>query len=65
MGIGVITHFHTDPAPPHFLGNGSSGAGTEERIKNKVAGIGGNMDDALNEFFRLGSIKNAIILKQS
>ena len=48
VGIGVIAHFHTDPAPPHFLRDGSRGTGTEEGIKNQIAGIGGNMDDALN-----------------
>ena len=48
MGIGVIAHFHANPMPPHFLCDGSGSTGTEKGIENQIAGIGGNMDDALN-----------------
>ncbi len=60
MSVGMAAHFHTDPASAHFLRNGSSGAGTKEGIKNQIAGIGGNMDDALNKLFGFRSGKNII-----
>ena len=65
MGKGMIAHFHADPAPPHFLCDGSSGTGTKERIKNQIAGIGGYADDAFNQTLRLGGIKRNITSKQS
>ena len=63
VGVGVVAHFHTDPAPTHFLCYGSSRAGTEERIENKVAGVGCNVDDAFNQSFRLGRVKRNITAK--
>ena len=60
MGIGMIAHFHANPTPPHFLCDGSGSTGTEEGIKNQIAGIGGNMDDALNKLFGFRSGKNVI-----
>ena len=58
--VGVVTHFYTNPAPSHFLRNSGSGAGAKERVEHKVAGVGGNVDNAFNEALRFWRFKNIL-----
>ena len=51
MADGVFAHFNADVATAHLVGDGSGGAGAEEGVEDKVAGFGGDVEDALDEAF--------------
>ena len=51
---GVLAHFDADPAPAHLVGDGGRGAGAEETVQNQVAGVGGDVEDALDQPFGFG-----------
>lgn len=65
MGHSMFTHFNTDIAPPHFVGNSSRGAGAKEGVQDEVAGVGSDMEDTLNECFRLWSAKHIVTKKNN
>ena len=47
VGVAVLAKLNAYPAAAHFVGYGCRGAGTEEGVENKVAGVGGNMENAV------------------
>ena len=51
---GVFAHFDADPAPSHLVGDGGRGAGAEEAVEDEVVGVGGDLEDALQETFGFG-----------
>lgn len=48
---GVLAHFDADPAAAHLVRHGGRGAGAEEAVENQVAGVGCDMEDALEQCF--------------
>ena len=60
MGDGVIAHFNADVAAAHFVRYGGGGAGAEEGVEDEVAGVGGDVEDALDEAFGFWSSENFI-----
>ena len=48
---GVFAHFDADPAPPHLVRHRRRGAGAEEGVEDEVAGVGGDVEDALEQAF--------------
>lgn len=60
----MVPHLDADVTPSHLVGHRGGGAGAEERIEHEVAGIGGDVDDALDEPFRFRRIKNIIFTKK-
>ena len=48
---GVLAHLDANPAPAHLVGDGCGGAGAEEAVENEVAGVGGDVEDALQQTF--------------
>ena len=57
MGDGVIAHFNADVAAAHLVRYGGGGAGAEEGVEDEVAGVGGDVEDALNEAFGFGGVR--------
>ena len=47
MRMTMLAQFHHNPAPPHFVRDCAGSAGTGEGIKNKVAGVGSNVQNTL------------------
>lgn len=48
MRDGMFAHFDADITAAHFVRDGGSGAGAEERIEDEVSGIGGNLKHSLD-----------------
>jgi len=65
MGVGMVPHFNADVAAVHFVGNSGCCSRSQEGIKDKVAGICGDMDYTLDEAFRFGSGEDIIFSKKS
>ena len=57
MADGVRAHFDADVAAAHLVCYRRGGAGAEEGIEDEVAGVGGDVEDALQEAFGLGGIE--------
>ena len=55
MAAGMVPHLDPDPAAAHLVRHGRRGAGAEEGVENEVAGVGGDVQDALHKAFRLRS----------
>ena len=53
MADGVRAHFDADVAAAHLVRHRRSGAGAEKGIEDEVAGVGGDVEDALQEAFGL------------
>ena len=51
---GVLAHFDADPAPAHLVRDGGRGAGAEEAVEDEVVGVGGDVQDALEQAFGFG-----------
>ncbi len=54
MADGVRAHFDADVAAAHLVRHRRGGAGAEEGIEDEVAGVGGDMENALQEAFGFG-----------
>ncbi len=65
VGGGVLAHLDADPAPAHLVGDGGRGAGAEEAVEDQVAGVGGNVKNALKKTLGLGCCERGSIRKQS
>ena len=63
MRIAVIAQLYAYPAPPHFMGNGRRRPGPQEGIQHQIAGIGGNLQDTLDQLFWLGRVEGNILEK--
>ena len=50
---GVVAEFNADPATSHFVRDGSGCAGAEEGVEDEIAGVGGDLEDALHQRLRL------------
>jgi hypothetical protein len=48
---GVFAHFDADPAAAHLVRHGGRGAGAEEAVEDEVVGVGGDVQDALEQSF--------------
>ena len=48
MGDGVFAHFNADVAAAHLVRDGCGGAGAEEGVEDEVAGVGGDVENALD-----------------
>jgi len=57
VGDGMIAQFDHDPAPPHLVSDGPRRAGPGEGVKNEVAGVRGNLKDAMNQPFGFRGIE--------
>lgn len=57
VGAGVIAHFHPDPAAAHLVRDRRRGARAEETVEDEVAGVGGDVQDALDETLGFWGIK--------
>jgi hypothetical protein len=64
MGLCLFAHFNADVAAAHFVRDGGCGAGTEEAVKDEVAGVGRKGQYALHKAFWFGSIKRIICSKK-
>ncbi len=64
MRAGVVTHLNADPAAAHLVGHGGCGAGAEEGVEDEVAGVGGDVDDAVEKAFGLGRTKGSLMVKE-
>tara|TARA_R110002049_G_scaffold120546_4_gene275065 strand:- start:4496 stop:4789 length:294 start_codon:yes stop_codon:yes gene_type:complete len=53
----MVAHLDPDPATAHLVRDGCGGPGTEEAVEDEVAGVRGNVEDALNEAFGFGRSK--------
>ena len=60
MADGVIAHFNADVAAAHLVRYGGGSAGAEEGVEDEVAGVSGDVEDALNEAFGFGCVENFI-----
>ena len=60
MANGMLAHFNADVAAAHLVRYGGGGAGAEERVEDEIAGVGGDVEDALDEAFRFWSSENFI-----
>ena len=60
MGGSVLAHFYAYPAPAHLVGNGGRGAGAEEAVEDEVAGIRGDVQDALKQALGFGGAETTI-----
>jgi len=65
MADGVVAHLYPDIALPHLLRHRRRGARAKEAIKHKVAGGGGNVDDAFEKKFWLRGSKNIRIKERN
>ena len=64
MGVCVTAHFNPDVPAAHLVSNGGGRAGAEEGVKNQVAGIGGDVNNAFNQAFRFWRSKSIIFTKE-
>lgn len=60
MGDSVIPDLNADVPTTHLVRHGGGGARAEEGVEHKVAGIGGDMQNALEQAFRLGRAETDI-----
>ena len=60
---GVLAHFDADPAAAHLVRHGGRGAGAEEAVENQVAGVGCDMEDALEQPLGFGVPKLGVARK--
>ena len=60
MGNGVLAHFDADIATTHLVGNRGSSAGAEKRVKDEVTGVGGDVENALDQAFGLGGQEDIV-----
>lgn len=63
MGTGMFAHFDADPAPAHLVGNGCRRARPEEGVEDEIAGVGGDVKNALDQALGFWRAEN-IITKQ-
>lgn len=54
MGAGMVAHLHADPTPIHLVRHGGNGPEAKETFQHQIAGIGGDVEDALDQAFGLG-----------
>ncbi|KZY30215.1 hypothetical protein A3731_05415 [Roseovarius sp. HI0049] len=45
----MVAHLDPDPAAAHLVGDSRRGAGTEKAVENEVAGVGSDVENALNQ----------------
>ena len=55
----VLAHLNADIAPAHLVGHCGGGAGAEEGVEDKVAGVGGDVENTLDEAFGFGGVENS------
>ena len=65
MADGVRAHFDADVAAAHLVRYRSGGAGAEEGVENEVAGVGGDVEDALQKAFGLGCIESVCCAEEN
>ena len=49
VGAGMLAHFDADPPASHLVRDGSRGARAEEAVEDEVAGVGGDVENALDQ----------------
>ncbi|MBV6504604.1 MAG: hypothetical protein ILNGONEN_00152 [Syntrophorhabdaceae bacterium] len=57
MRVAMLTQFHHDPTPAHFVGYCASRAGTGEGIKYNVPRISSDFDNILDKSLRFWCIE--------
>ena len=62
---GVVAHFNADVAAAHLVRDGGGGAGAEEGVEDEVAGVGGDVEDALDEAFGFWCVEGIRYSEQS
>ena len=60
----MVAKLNANPTAAHFVRNGGSGAGTEEGVENKVAGVGSDVKYAVNESLGFRCVKGMSLTKQ-
>ena len=61
--VAVFAKLDHNPPSAHFMGDCARGAGTSEGVKDKIAGIGSDLKNALNKAFWLWCVKWAMSSK--
>ncbi|OIQ86032.1 hypothetical protein GALL_321300 [mine drainage metagenome] len=64
VGAGVLAHFDADPAAAHLVGHGGCGARAKEGVENEVAGVGGDVDDAMEKALWFGAVEGCHLAKK-
>ncbi len=54
---GKVGDINPDPLPPEFLRRLNRGATTEERVEHDIAGVGGGVEDTLQQDEAHGSLE--------
>ena len=60
MRDGVFAHFDADIAAPHLVRDRGGSARAKKGVENKVAGIGGDVKDAVKSVFRVLACQSCI-----
>lgn len=60
MGSGMFAHLDADVAATHLVSDGRSGAGAEKAVEHEVTGVGGKLQNTLNQALWLRRLKNVI-----
>jgi hypothetical protein len=60
----MLPQLDHDPAPPHLMRHRTGGAGAGEGVEDEVAGVGGNVNNPMQQSLRLWRFKWLYVWKK-